>query len=82
MGYNSSDIILVNLLKQAVESKGCHLTEVDFEHSLINKNSDTLSRSSWVFSILKTEKLSVRIVIFFFYIIDEQKEERQKKTLK
>ena len=35
MAYNSSDIILVNLLKQAVESKGCHLTEVDFEHSLI-----------------------------------------------
>ena len=31
MGYESSDVILVNLIKEAVESEGCRLTEVDFE---------------------------------------------------
>ena len=32
MEYNSSDVILVNLIKEAVESEGCRLTEVDYEN--------------------------------------------------
>ena len=32
MDYNSGDIIIVNLIKDAVESEGCRLTEVDFEN--------------------------------------------------
>ena len=35
MKYNSDDIIMVNLLQEAVESKGCRLTDVDFDNSLI-----------------------------------------------
>ena len=32
MDYNSSNVIVVNLIKEAVESEGCRLTEVDFEN--------------------------------------------------
>ena len=31
MNFNSSDAIIVNLIKEAVESEGCHLSEVDIE---------------------------------------------------
>ena len=31
MEYSSEDVIIVNLLKTAVESKGCELKEVDLE---------------------------------------------------
>lgn len=31
MNLNSNDTILVNLIKEAVESEGCHLSEVDIE---------------------------------------------------
>lgn len=32
MDFNSSEIITLNLIKQAVESEGCHLTDVDLEN--------------------------------------------------
>jgi hypothetical protein len=32
MNFSSSDTILVNLIKQAVESEGCRLSEVDIEN--------------------------------------------------
>jgi len=35
MDYDNADIITVNLLKQAVESEGCRLDEVDFENLVI-----------------------------------------------
>ena len=35
MEYHSEDIIIINLLKQAVESEGCELTEVDFENKIL-----------------------------------------------
>jgi hypothetical protein len=35
MNYESSDILMVNLLKEAVESKGCHLSEVDIDNLVI-----------------------------------------------
>lgn len=35
MKYNNTDIITVNLLKEAVESEGCRLAEVDFENLMI-----------------------------------------------
>ncbi len=35
MKYESSDTIVVNLLKEAVESEGCHLSEVDIENLVI-----------------------------------------------
>ena len=35
MNFDDTDIITVNLLKEAVESKGCRLTEVDFENLVI-----------------------------------------------
>ena len=35
MKHESPDIIAVNLLKQAVESKGCHLEEVDIGNMVI-----------------------------------------------
>ena len=38
MTYDSPEIIAVNLLKQAVESKGCHLDEVDIENMVIKVN--------------------------------------------
>jgi len=38
MKYDSPEIIAVNLLKQAVESKGCHLDEVDIENMVIKVN--------------------------------------------
>ena len=38
MKYESSDTIVVNLLKEAVESEGCHLSEVDLENLVIKVN--------------------------------------------
>jgi len=38
MKFESPDIIAVNLLKKAVESKGCHLDEVDIENMVIKVN--------------------------------------------
>ena len=38
MTYKSSETIMVNLLKQAVESEGCHLSEVDLENLVIKVN--------------------------------------------
>jgi hypothetical protein len=38
MSYKSSDTIVVNLLRQAVESEGCHLSEVDLENLVIKVN--------------------------------------------
>jgi len=35
MNFDNTDIITVNLLKEAVESKGCRLAEVDFKNLLI-----------------------------------------------
>ena len=35
MDFDNTDIIMVNLLKKAVESKGCRLAEVDFENMVI-----------------------------------------------
>ena len=35
MDFSSEDIIVVNLLKEAVESEGCELKEVDFENSTL-----------------------------------------------
>ena len=38
MKHDSPEIIAVNLIKQAVESKGCHLSEVDIENMIIKVN--------------------------------------------
>jgi hypothetical protein len=38
MDYQPSDTIMVNLLKEAVESEGCHLAEVDFDNLVIKVN--------------------------------------------
>ena len=38
MTYKSSETIMVNLLKQAVESEGCSLSEVDLENLVIKVN--------------------------------------------
>jgi phage tail tube protein FII len=38
MNYESSDITTVNMLKEAVESKGCHLSEVDIKNLVIKVN--------------------------------------------
>ena len=38
MSYKSSDTIVVDLLKQAVESEGCHLSDVDLENLVIKVN--------------------------------------------
>ena len=35
MEYPSEDVIVVNLLKEAVESEGCELKEVDFENNTL-----------------------------------------------
>ena len=35
MNYESSVILMVNLLKEAVESKGPHLSEVDIDNLVI-----------------------------------------------
>jgi len=35
MEYPTEDVIIVNLLKQAVESKGCELTEVDLDKNIL-----------------------------------------------
>lgn len=35
MKYFSEDVVVVNLLKQAVESEGCELIEVDFENNIL-----------------------------------------------
>ena len=39
MNYESSDITTVNLLKEAVESKSCHLSEVDIKNMVIKVDS-------------------------------------------
>ena len=38
MSINSSDMIMYNLLKEAVESEGCYLAEVDLENLVIKVN--------------------------------------------
>jgi hypothetical protein len=38
MQHNLPEIIAVNLLKQAVESKGCHLEEVYIQNMVIKVN--------------------------------------------
>ena len=38
MNYKSKDEIMVTLLKEAVESEGCHLAELDFENLSIKVN--------------------------------------------
>ena len=38
MTYESSDTIVVKLLKEAVESEGCYLSEVDIENLVIKVN--------------------------------------------
>jgi len=38
MKYESSDTIVVSLLKEAVESEGCRLSEVDLENFVIKVN--------------------------------------------
>ena len=35
MEHASEDVIVVNLLKETVESKGCELKEVDFENNTL-----------------------------------------------
>ena len=35
MNFENTEIITINLLKDAVEAEGCHLTEVDFENLVI-----------------------------------------------
>lgn len=35
MNYEDSDAIIVTLLKEAVESEGCHLTNVDLDNQFI-----------------------------------------------
>ena len=35
MNFANTDLIMVNLLKEAVESEGCRLAEVDFENLVI-----------------------------------------------
>jgi phage tail tube protein FII len=35
MYHQSTETIMINLLKQAVESEGCHLAEVDLENLVI-----------------------------------------------
>ena len=39
MKYQTSDSIMVSLLKEAVESEGCHLSEVDLENLVIKVNA-------------------------------------------
>jgi phage tail tube protein FII len=38
MNYESTDTIAVSLLKEAVESEGCHLAEVDLRNLVIKVN--------------------------------------------
>jgi len=38
MQHDSPNVIAVNLLEQTVESKGCHLSEVDIENMIIRVN--------------------------------------------
>lgn len=38
MKYESPEIIAVTLIKQTVESKGCHISEVDLENLVIKFN--------------------------------------------
>ena len=38
MDYPSSDVIMVNLLKEAVESEGCYLADVDLDNLVIKVN--------------------------------------------
>ena len=38
MNYESTDTIVVNLLKEAVESEGCHVLEVDLKNHVIKVN--------------------------------------------
>ena len=40
MKFDNTDIITVNLLKAAVESKGCRLAAVDFENLVIKVDGD------------------------------------------
>ncbi len=38
MKYETSETIVINLLKDAVESEGCYLSEVDIENLVIKVN--------------------------------------------
>ena len=38
MVYESTDTIAINLLREAVESEGCRLSEVDIENLIIKLN--------------------------------------------
>ena len=38
MKHESTDTIVVSLLKEAVESEGCHLSEMDLENLIIKVN--------------------------------------------
>ncbi len=38
MKYETSETIVINLLKDAVESEGCYLSEVDIENLVIKIN--------------------------------------------
>ena len=38
MKYETSERIVINLLKEAVESEGCHISEVDIENLVIKVN--------------------------------------------
>jgi len=38
MNYESSDVIMVNLLNEAVKSEGCHLSEVNIDNLVIKVN--------------------------------------------
>lgn len=40
MNLEKTDLITVNLLKEAVESEGCRLAEVDFENLVIKVDGD------------------------------------------
>ena len=35
MKYQSEDIVVIKVLKQAVESEGCELTKVDLENNVL-----------------------------------------------
>ena len=35
MELNSAEVIMFSLIKEAVESRGCHLTDIDFDNFLV-----------------------------------------------
>ena len=35
MKYQSEDIVIIKVLKQAIESEGCELTEVDLKNNVL-----------------------------------------------